>query len=84
MDGWQEVIDPLFGYLAYAQCMMALFGQGSGVKSEEWVFRAMFLQRVVESEKAREVFGIGDEGSPDYKHLAMLSEGPTMRKRTLL
>ena len=64
--------------------MMALFGESVGVESDEWVLRSMFLQRVVESEKAGEVLGIGDEGSPDYKHLAVLSEAPTVRKRTLL
>ena len=84
MNGRQEVIDPLLGYLAYVQSMMALFGESVGVKSDKWVLRSMFLQRVVESEKAGEVLGICDEGSPDYKHLAVLFEAPTTRRHTLL
>ena len=84
MDRWQEVIDPLFGYLAYVQRMMALFGESVGVKSDEGVLRSMFLQRVVKREETRQVLGICDEGGPDYKHLAVLSEAPTVRKRTLL
>ena len=84
MDGGQEVIDPLFGYLAYVQSMMALFGESIGVESDKWVFRSMFLQRGVESEKAGEVLSICDERSPDYKHLAVLFEAPTARRHTLL
>lgn len=83
VDGGQKVVDPLLGYLANVQCMMALFGESIGVKSDKWVLRSMFLQRVVESEKAGEVLGIGDEGSPDYKHLAVLFEAPTARRHTL-
>ena len=84
MDGGQEVIDPLLGYLAYVQSMMALFGESIGVESDKWVLRSMFLQRVVESEKAGEVLGIRYEGSPDYKHLAVLFRTPTARRHTLL
>ena len=84
MNGGQEVIDPLLGYLAYVQSMMALLGESIGVKSDEWVLRSMFLQRVVESEKAGEVLGICDERSPDCKHLAVLFEAPTARRHTLL
>lgn len=64
--------------------MMAPLGESIGVKSDKWVLRSMFLQRVVESEKAGEVLGICDEGSPDYKHLAALFEAPTVRRHTLL
>ena len=84
MNGRQEVIDPLLGYLAYVQSMMALLGESIGVKSDERVLRSMFLQRVVESEKAGEVLGICDERSPDCKHLAVLLEAPTARRHTLL
>lgn len=79
MDGGQEVIDSLLGYLAYFQSMMARFGEGIGVKSDKWVLRSMFFERVVKSEKAGEVFGICDEGSPDYKHLAVPFEALTTR-----
>ena len=84
MNGGQEVIDPLLRYLAYVQCTMALCGESVRIKSDEWVCRSMFLQRVVKSEKAGEVFGICDERSPDCKHLAVLLEAQAARRRTLL
>ena len=63
---------------------MALFGESIGVKGDKWVLRSMFLERVVESEKAGEVLSVCDEGSPDYKHLVVLYEAPTARRHTLL
>ena len=63
---------------------MALSGESIGVKSDKRVFRSVFLQRVVESEKAGEVLGICDERSPDCKYLAVLFEAPIARRHTLL
>ena len=44
---------------------MTFFGEGLGVESDEGVLGAGALERVVEREEAREVFGVGDERCPD-------------------
>lgn len=40
--------------------------EGISVECDEGVFGARFLEGVVECEEAGEVFGIGNEGCPDF------------------
>lgn len=51
---------------------MAFLGEGVGVECHEGVFGVVFLEAVVQSEEAWEVFYVGDEGRPDCYNVSVL------------
>lgn len=55
MNGGEEVFDPLLGNPTDVKSAMTFRKECVGVEGNERVFGAMLLERVVESEQAREV-----------------------------
>ena len=54
----------LFRYAALIERLVAFFGEGIRVQSDERVLCAVLLERVVEGKEAGEVCRVGDEGRP--------------------
>ena len=69
----KEVCDALFRDPSSLKGTVALFGKGVGVERNEGVFATLLLERMIESEEAREVVGVGDEGCPYYRSTPSVS-----------
>jgi hypothetical protein len=59
----------LLRYAALIERFVAFRWEGVCVKRDKGVLRAVLLERVVESEEACEVGGVGYEGGPYWKML---------------
>lgn len=54
----------LFGNAALIERLVTFGGESVGIQCDEWVFRAVFLQAVIEGEEAGQVCRVSDEGGP--------------------
>lgn len=65
VNRWQDILDSLFWYLADIESFVAFLGEGVCIESNQRVFGPMFLERVVEGQKTREIFCVRDQCGPD-------------------
>jgi hypothetical protein len=70
----------LFWYATLIKRLVTLYGEGIGVESNERVFRAVLLERVIECEKTGKVCRVGNQSRPYCTDISICS--PNAPRRT--
>ncbi len=67
----EQIVDSLLRNVPDVECFMTIFGKCVGIEGDQGILGSMLFERIVEREEARQVLGIGDQGSP---HLVVASQ----------
>ena len=66
-DGGEQIRHMAFEDPARVESGVTLGGEGVRVERDKGILGADFLERIVQSQEAREVIRVGDEGGPDWE-----------------
>lgn len=65
MNGGKKIVHAPLRDIADIERFMALMGESISIEGDQRVLGSVLFERVVQSEQAGEVLGVGDQGSPD-------------------